>query len=44
MGGVIPSPEEIEIYIMEFAKKLGVSPSKKQPEDKKRTTLKHETV
>jgi 2-oxoglutarate ferredoxin oxidoreductase subunit alpha len=44
MGGMIPAPEEIETHIVEFAKKLGINPSKKQPEDKKRTTLEHETV
>jgi 2-oxoglutarate/2-oxoacid ferredoxin oxidoreductase subunit alpha len=44
MGGVIPSPEEIEHYLIEFAGRLGISPSKKQAEDKKRTTLEHETV
>jgi 2-oxoglutarate ferredoxin oxidoreductase subunit alpha len=44
MGGMIPSPEEVEHYLIEFAGRLGVSPSKKQAEDKKRTTLEHETV
>ncbi|MFI5253621.1 MAG: 3-methyl-2-oxobutanoate dehydrogenase subunit VorB [Bacteroidota bacterium] len=43
MGGIIPSPEEIEQYLKEYAGRLGIKVSHKQTGNKK-PTLEHEKV
>jgi len=44
MGGIIPSPEEIEQYLLEFAKRLGINTAPSQTAEKKQSTIEHETV
>ena len=44
MGGVIPSPEEIEQHLIGMAARLGVQTSTKPVADKKSLTVEHETT